>query len=133
MYILKYSYKAAILLALLLCTTSALDLATQNTLASSTVIMAKTLHFMSYNVRYDSIPDDISVNQSLHALPKTIPSAPKYYANMTEQPWSLRRLYVANDVFFNDIDLLGTCLFTSTEYQERCAVVLTRSRWSRVT
>lgn len=123
MYILQFNYQASILLTLLLATSSALSLATQNTLVGSTVTMAETLRFMSYNMRYDSMPDNISVNQSIHALPNTVPSAPKYYANMTEQPWSQRRLYVASDILSNDIDLLGTCSCTSSSmkvFMKRC-------------
>lgn len=65
------------------------------------------LRFMSYNVRFDSRPDSVSVDDSLHALPKGLPFEPVYYANSTEQPWSRRRLYIANDILFNRIDLYG--------------------------
>lgn len=66
-----------------------------------------TLRFMSYNVRFDSQPDSLSVHDSLHSLPSRSTSAPIYYANNTEQPWSLRRLYVANDIIFNHVDIFG--------------------------
>lgn len=85
----------------------ALAAASQSALASSELGMAADLRVMSFNVRYDSKPDDISVQQSLDQLSQGIPSEPAYYTNTTERPWSLRRLYVANDILFNKVDLFG--------------------------
>lgn len=70
-------------------------------------ISEKTLRLASYNVRYDSQPDSISVEESLNAFPRGLPTEPPYYTNTTEQPWSLRRLYIAQDLLFNDVDLCG--------------------------
>lgn len=80
----------------------------QSVLASSIASMATNLRIMSFNVRYDSIPDGISVQQSLKGLSRGVPQEPAYYSNTTEQPWSLRRLYVANDILFNKVDLFGS-------------------------
>ena len=67
-----------------------------------------TLRFLSYNVRYDSMPDNITVNQTIATLPSSLPSDPaEYYANVTEQPWSTRRLKIANDILFNQVDVYG--------------------------
>lgn len=82
----------------------------QGVLAVSGADMTTDLRLMSFNVRYDSEPDDISVQQSLDRLSQGVPSAPTYYGNATEQPWSLRRLYIANDIVFNNVDLFGNCV-----------------------
>lgn len=59
------------------------------------------IRLVTYNVRYDSQPDNITVAQSLDNLPQH-PSPPsRFYPNTTEQPWSTRRLYIANDILSN--------------------------------
>lgn len=80
----------------------------QGVLASSEASMATDLRIMSFNIRYDSSPDEISVQQSLDELSRGVPPEPAYYSNTTEQPWSLRRLYVANDILFNKVNLFGS-------------------------
>ncbi|EJD54707.1 DNase I-like protein [Auricularia subglabra TFB-10046 SS5] len=58
---------------------------------------AETLRFVTYNLRYDSRPNNVSVAESLAALPD--PLAPvDYYAQSGEQPWSLRRHYITERV-----------------------------------
>lgn len=90
--------------------TSFLTLASssQTVLAAPDSLATASLRILSYNVRYDSMPDDVSVQRSLDQLAQGVPSEPEYYANTTEQPWSLRRLYIANDILFNRADLFGT-------------------------
>lgn len=96
-------------LLLLLCCTefcSAMSTTQQTIIASCN---PTTLRFLSYNVRYDSMPDNISLNESLSKLPTGVPEQPsKYYHNLTEQPWSTRRHYIANDILFNNVDIYGT-------------------------
>lgn len=52
------------------------------------------MRITTYNLRYDSIPDNISVQQSLASLPDPLVQ-PHYLAKSGEQPWSARRLKVA--------------------------------------
>lgn len=82
--------------------------ASQDILGTSRQQGKHILRFLSYNVRYDSMPDSISVNESIDSLPKGLPGKPHYYAHWIEQPWSTRRLYIANDILFNRIDIYGS-------------------------
>lgn len=68
-----------------------------------------SLRFLTYNVRYDSLPDNISVADTIASLPSGMPSEPSaYYAGAdVEAPWSTRRIQVANDVAFNKVDFFG--------------------------
>lgn len=66
------------------------------------------LRVMTYNVRYDSMPDDISVQQTIDSLTREIPSQPPhFYANTSEKPWSTRRIHVANDILLTGADIYG--------------------------
>lgn len=66
------------------------------------------LRVLSYNVRYDSMPDSITVQETIDSLPSAIPQDPsKYYPNTTEQPWSTRRIHIANEILLNNIDVYG--------------------------
>lgn len=68
----------------------------------------ESLRFLTYNVRYDSLPNDISVADTIASLPGGIPEEPSYYAGAdVEAPWSTRRIQVANDVAFNKVDFFG--------------------------
>ncbi|KAJ7127312.1 Endonuclease/exonuclease/phosphatase [Mycena crocata] len=61
---------------------------------------------VSYNLRFDSKPDNITVQQSLANLPN--PLIQPTFLNLTaEQPWSLRRLHVAEHLISNGISLAG--------------------------
>lgn len=53
------------------------------------------------------MPDKKSIRQSIDELDWVLPPEPSYYANITEQPWSLRRLYVANDLRSHNVDIFG--------------------------
>lgn len=67
-----------------------------------------TLRVLSYNVRYDSMPDDLSVQDTLKSLPKTLPQTPtEYNPNLGELPWSTRRTYIANDILSGGAQVYG--------------------------
>ncbi|KAG7833055.1 hypothetical protein KL943_004503 [Ogataea angusta] len=65
------------------------------------------IRIQSWNLRYDSMPDDITVGETIAALNSTVPidTQTTYYSNYTEQPWSTRRIGVKNEVLFNEVDL----------------------------
>jgi len=62
---------------------------------------------MSFNLRYDSQSDPISVQETIQNLPD--PTRPRacYYDQTGERPWSSRRIAVANEIMFNRVDLIG--------------------------
>ncbi|CAK5283041.1 unnamed protein product [Mycena citricolor] len=72
----------------------------------STRAHSQAMRFVTYNLRYDSRPDTISVAQSLTHLPDPLDS-PRYLAKAGEQPWSTRRLRVAEHLLGEGIVLAG--------------------------
>ncbi|KAJ6620236.1 Endonuclease/exonuclease/phosphatase [Mycena sp. CBHHK59/15] len=65
-----------------------------------------SMRFVTYNLRYDSRPDNLTVQQSLDALPDPL-APPPYLRLAREQPWSLRRLRVAEHLIGEGIVLAG--------------------------
>ncbi|KAJ7608645.1 Endonuclease/exonuclease/phosphatase [Mycena rosella] len=64
------------------------------------------LRIVTYNLRYDSQPDKITVRQSLDRLPDPL-TGPGYFRKRGEQPWSLRRLRVVEQLLGEGIVLAG--------------------------
>ncbi|KAJ7472887.1 Endonuclease/exonuclease/phosphatase [Mycena galericulata] len=64
------------------------------------------MRLVTYNLRYDSQPDNITVPQSLAALPDPL-NGPGYLRKSGEQPWSIRRLRVAQHLLGEGIVLAG--------------------------
>ena len=72
------------------------------------------LRFMTYNVRYDSQRNDITVQQTLDSLPAGIPVQPSpYYGRTGERAWSERRIGVVNDILFPNVDVVGSLFYLS--------------------
>lgn len=65
--------------------------------------------FLSYNIRFDSKPNNITVAETIDSLPSSIPSQPSsFYAGAdTEPAWSDRRVRLANDILFNRVSFFG--------------------------
>ena len=67
------------------------------------------LRFLSYNVRYDSQRNDITVQQTLDSLPAGLPTKPSpYYGRTGERAWSERRIGVVNDILWPNVDVVGS-------------------------
>lgn len=64
------------------------------------------LKIQSWNLRYDSIADGKSIEQSISEMNETVPSDDEieYYSEYKEVSWSLRRFGIANSVKMNNID-----------------------------
>ncbi|KAH7104921.1 Endonuclease/exonuclease/phosphatase [Auriculariales sp. MPI-PUGE-AT-0066] len=62
--------------------------------------------FATWNLRYDSKPDNITVAQSIAVIPNPLAPHP-FYAVSGEQPWSTRRLYVTERVLSEGTALLS--------------------------
>ncbi|THH12766.1 hypothetical protein EW146_g7386 [Bondarzewia mesenterica] len=60
----------------------------------------------TWNLRYDSMPNNITVQQSLAALPDPL-QQPAYFNLTGEQPWSTRRIKVAQRLLSEGISLAG--------------------------
>lgn len=64
------------------------------------------MRVVSWNLRFDAMPDDITVQQSIAALPDPLAQFP--FLNITtEQPWSTRRMRVAELVLSEGVVLAG--------------------------
>lgn len=60
----------------------------------------------TWNLRFDSMPDNITVRESLDALPD--PLVQPAFLNLTgEQPWSTRRIKVARRLIGEGVVLQG--------------------------
>ncbi|KAJ7062649.1 Endonuclease/exonuclease/phosphatase [Mycena amicta] len=67
------------------------------------------IHLVTYNLRYDTRPDNITVAESLASLPSTLPTPAGGYLpsrSEEERPWSLRRLRVAEQVLGGGADIV---------------------------
>lgn len=78
---------------------------------------SRTISFrlVSYNLRYDCIPNKITVKESLAALHD--PSQEPSYLSLAgkEQPWSSRRIRIAQDLLSEGVALAGACYRTLRE------------------
>ena len=57
------------------------------------VITTSSMRISTYNLRYDSMPDNITVDESIAALGDPL-VVPNYFNLSGEQPWSTRRIKV---------------------------------------
>ncbi|KAI0032050.1 mannose-6-phosphatase [Vararia minispora EC-137] len=65
------------------------------------------VRFMTWNLRFDSMPDNITVPQTISSLPNPI-TEPAVFLNLTgEQPWSTRRIKVYERIIGEGIQILG--------------------------
>ena len=63
------------------------------------------LRLATWNLRYDTQPDGIPVSTSLAALPDPCVAPPQVLRG--EQPWSARRVRVAQRLWASPVDLVG--------------------------
>ncbi|KAJ7093383.1 Endonuclease/exonuclease/phosphatase [Mycena belliarum] len=64
------------------------------------------MRFVTYNLRHDAQPDNLTVQQSLDRLPDPL-AGPGYLCKSGEQPWSVRRLHVAEQLLGEGVVLAG--------------------------
>lgn len=61
----------------------------------------------TYNIRYDCIPDSITVQQSLVNLSDDPLRQPDYFHIKGEQPWSTRRIRLAQQILTENPIVIG--------------------------
>jgi len=62
----------------------------------------------SYNLRYDSRPDNKTVKESLAALPNPLRKPAQFYSDVRrERPWSERRIRVWQQLAAEHLDIIG--------------------------
>ncbi|KAG9014345.1 hypothetical protein FRB94_012751 [Tulasnella sp. JGI-2019a] len=64
------------------------------------------MRLLTWNLRFDSQPDDISVTETLESLPDPL-SAPEFMRRRHEQPWSARRIRVAQEIRGSGVVVIG--------------------------
>ncbi|KZT64960.1 DNase I-like protein [Daedalea quercina L-15889] len=64
------------------------------------------MRIATYNLRYDSQPDNISVRESVQALPNPL-ERPRFLGWSGEVPWSTRRLKVAQLLLHEEPNVIG--------------------------
>lgn len=67
---------------------------------------AATMRIATYNLRFDSQPNNITVQQSLDALGDPL-QQPVFQQIKTEQPWSTRRIRVAEHLQREGVVIAG--------------------------
>ncbi|OCH84830.1 hypothetical protein OBBRIDRAFT_374282 [Obba rivulosa] len=68
--------------------------------------MPPSVRMATYNLRFDSEPDSKPVQQSIDELPSSL-QEPRYSEYHGEQPWSLRRVKIAQQLLNEDVVLVG--------------------------
>ncbi|KAF8522766.1 mannose-6-phosphatase [Hysterangium stoloniferum] len=77
-------------------------------LGQVSIAAAQTFRGMTWNLRWDSMADNVTIAQSMAALNGTSIETPaSYYPDTNERPWSQRRIPVASQVVFEGVSLLG--------------------------
>ena len=80
-------------------------------LAVPTISPASAMRVGSWNLRYDSQPDNINITvaESLAALGDPL-QEPAYLQNTSERPWSTRRVRVAELLLNKGVEVVGELL-----------------------
>ncbi|KAI0036488.1 mannose-6-phosphatase [Vararia minispora EC-137] len=66
-----------------------------------------SVRLMTWNIRYDSQPDNVTVQETVGSLPDPL-TEPVSFLNLTgEQPWSTRRIRVYQRIIGEDVDMIG--------------------------
>ena len=78
-----------------------------------------SFRLVSYNIRYDFKPDNITVKESLAKIQD--PTREPSYLSLAgrEQPWSSRRIRIAQDLLSEGVVLAGAFYMNSFVYMQR--------------
>ncbi|KAK0470978.1 Endonuclease/exonuclease/phosphatase [Armillaria novae-zelandiae] len=89
-----------------------------------------SLRLATYNIRYDKSPDGITIPESISTLDNPLRERGKFLKLSGEQPWSTRRLRVAESLSSENITVAG--FQEASERQMRDLDGLFRDDWGRV-
>lgn len=62
----------------------------------------------TWNLRYDVMPDNITVQETIANLKDHLVEPDPYHSNPVELPWSTRRTYVSSTLLHERVQLIGT-------------------------
>jgi hypothetical protein len=86
-----------------------------STFLLATFTVATNLRLTTWNLRYDSQSDNITVADSIKNLPDRLQEPTSYYANAShERPWSTRRIGVAALLEFQGSPIICELKATNT-------------------
>jgi hypothetical protein len=88
---------------------------------------ASALRLATYNLRYDSVPDNITVAESLAALSDPLVE-PAYLNKTGEQPWSTRRLRVYEHILGEGVQLFSRPLSSYLELRSEVGLKVYKKR-----
>ena len=88
--------------------------------SSPTSSSSTQIRIASWNLRYDSMPNNITVQQTLASLADPL-QQPAFFNLTGEQPWSTRRIKVAQRLLSENIVLAGGFLTPRPAYSDRRA------------
>ena len=99
----------------------------------SSLPLPPTLHTMgsiklaTWNLRFDSMPDSITVQQSLDNFPGPLDRPSEFNNILPEMPWSTRRIKVAQQLLDEDVVIAGnTKNYYVDLWPETCIIRLSR-------
>jgi hypothetical protein len=69
---------------------------------------SSSFRIATYNLRYDSQPDNITVKESLDGLADPM-NQPPYLGASGELPWSTRRIKIAQELISEGVVIAGMC------------------------
>ncbi|GJJ06204.1 hypothetical protein Clacol_000393 [Clathrus columnatus] len=70
--------------------------------------LSQTINGMTYNIRFDSLPDNVTIAQSIAALNgNDIQTPSAFYPNTNERPWSQRRIPLVNGIKNAGVNMFG--------------------------
>lgn len=77
-------------------------------------LLVTAMRISTYNLRFDSIPNNITVQETIASLPD--PLEQPLFLNITkEQPWSTRRIRVAESLLSEDVVISGEYLCSNRQ------------------
>lgn len=79
------------------------------------LVTSPDMRISTYNLRFDSMPDNITVQQTLSNLSDPL-VAPTYLGLLGEQPWSTRRIKVAQHLLHSGVVMASKCLIVACEF-----------------
>jgi hypothetical protein len=89
------------------------SLSTVLLISMSLLTTSGAFRIASYNLRYDSKPDNITVQQTLDNLADPL-MQPSYLKLTSERPWSTRRIKIAQELLNEGTVLAGRCSHNNT-------------------
>ncbi|KAL0946257.1 hypothetical protein HGRIS_012512 [Hohenbuehelia grisea] len=69
-------------------------------------LLASAIRIGTYNLRFDALPDNVTVQDSISKLADPL-QQPVFFNTTGEQPWSTRRVRIAEQLLSEDVAVVG--------------------------